>query len=87
MGMHVKIYQNISYDKKKTLLPSHVFLFRIKLHANINNWEIEVTSVTYHTKVGETIGQISPPYILLSQNVSCIFPSKIFYVIRFETNG
>jgi hypothetical protein len=47
--------------------------------------EIEVTSVTYHAKVGETIGQISPPYILLNQNVGCIFPSKICCVIKFET--
>jgi hypothetical protein len=34
--------------------------------------EIEETSATYHTKTGETRGQIFLPYILLSHNA--IFP-------------
>lgn len=46
-----------------------------------------MTGVTYHTKVGEKIGQISPPYILLNQNVGCIFPSKIVVLSNLKQNG
>jgi hypothetical protein len=68
--LSIQAYSNIIYifgfELKFICTPMYTCEKSPPIACQYQQLEIEVTSVTYHTKVGETIGQISPPYILSS---------------------